>query len=649
MKKRSILTAICALISVFTISAVTSCSALSGLIGGSSAEESSVNAESPVSSEKEETSSTPEQSEEPESSIPEQSEEPESSTPEQSEDPETSENPETSEDPEQPTESALKILTEGEVFPYVDEAKAYLQAGAGADVADYYEKMDNPQVPIEIKWKWNATGARKFRVEYGMKADYSDAITAEVGATKRSIEVYNLYKATTYYVRISALNGKGEAIETQEGEFFTTNLGPRVINIDGICNVRDIGGYESSLGKTIQQGIAFRGGALKDKNSKLANGNQLELTEDGKKYMSEVLGIKGELDFRDENESGIKLSDGSLIPGATLTYITAGGYQDIFHLNGGAKPYRKIFSYFANEDNYPLYMHCTAGADRTGSVVYILQALLGVSELECAQGYEFTSFSIYGLRGESDPHNGNRYKEMKEMLQAYPGNNLQEKTENYLLEIGVTETEIYNIKAIFFGEETIEMPKEEPETPTPDTPNVPEVPTGVTVTMDGLFNFGETGAVTFTQPSELHTSSGVVGYSNTAIIHMSMEKVVEPEGGGLRVFLGSYGFELRGGIMRVYTVNTNGNISEVSRDTGLKVNSFPFLNGGTLTMKVELVEDKAVMTVRIEGSVTGDYSWTFDRIENEIAHENAKMSFYMREKDVASITIYNTQAWEESA
>jgi hypothetical protein len=132
---------------------------------------------------------------------------------------------------------------------------------------------------------------------------------------------------------------------------------------------------------------------------------------------------------------------------------------------------------------------------------------------------------------------------------------------------------------------------------------------------------------------------------NTAIIHMSMEKVVEPEGGGLRVFLGSYGFELRGGIMRVYTVDKNGNIAEVSRNTGLKVDSFPFVGGGTLTMKVEIVENTAVMTVRIEGSVTGEFSWTFDRISGEIAHENAKMSFYMREKDVASITIYNETAW----
>ena len=205
MKKRSILTAICALLGTLTIAS--GCSALGGLLGGSSASESSVQVENPTSSEKEETSSTLDVSEDPESSsTPDVSEDPESSsTPETSEDPESS-SPEDSEEPEVPTESALAILTEGEVFPYVDAAKAYLQAGAGADVADYYEKMDNPQAPIEIAWKWTATGAGKFLVEYGTEADYSDAVTVEAGARDRSIEVYNLYKATTYYVRISAFN-----------------------------------------------------------------------------------------------------------------------------------------------------------------------------------------------------------------------------------------------------------------------------------------------------------------------------------------------------------------------------------------------------------------------------------------------------------
>jgi hypothetical protein len=287
-------------------------------------------------------------------------------------------------------------------------------------------------------------------------------------------------------------------------------------------------------------------------------------------------------------------------------------------------------------------MHCTAGADRTGSVVYILQALLGVSELECAQGYEFTSFSIYGLRGESDPHNGNRYKEMKEMLQAYPGNNLQEKTENYLLSIGVTETEIYNIKAIFFGEETIEMPKDEPETPTPD------VPTGVDVTMDEMFTFDAKGTATFAEVSTFIHSNAAVGYGNKAIIHMSMKKGVTGNG-GLRMFLGSYGLEFRGDIMRVYTIDNNGTVEEVSRDTGFKVSSYPFEEVGTLYMSVEIVEDKAVLTVKVEGAETKEFTYTFDRIGNEIAHQNAKLTIYMRSGEVDSVTIYNTQAWEESA
>ena len=41
------------------------------------------------------------------------------------------------------------------------------------------------------------------------------------------------------------------------------------------------------------------------------------------------------------------------------------------------------------------------------------------------------------------------------MLKEFEGSTLQEKTENYMLFIGLSQTEIYNIKAIMFGEETI--------------------------------------------------------------------------------------------------------------------------------------------------------------------------------------------------
>lgn len=339
---------------------------------------------------------------------------------------------------------------EGEVFPYVDAAKNYLQAGVGALIDDYYvQGLEDAQVPVQIKWQFEGEGQRKFRVEYATKADYSDAIVVDMGAAKRSMEVYNLYKATKYYLRITALGAKDAVLSVSESEFETTALGPRVMNVDGVDNVRDLGGFETCFGKTIVQGIAYRGGSLTTLPDNLYSP---ALTDEGKRVMSEELGIVAELDFRNESETGNKVEDGSAIPGATLTYLTAGGYEDLFISDYNRGVYKDIFVYLSNKDNYPLYYHCTAGADRTGTVSFMLHALLGVSEWECIQDYEFTSFSSYGLRGGEKGANASRFNQMLTYLKEYRGETFQEKAENYFLDIGVTAEQIANIKGIFFGE-----------------------------------------------------------------------------------------------------------------------------------------------------------------------------------------------------
>jgi hypothetical protein len=40
------------------------------------------------------------------------------------------------------------------------------------------------------------------------------------------------------------------------------------------------------------------------------------------------------------------------------------------------------------------------------------------------------------------------FKKFRSALESFSGNTLQKKVENYLLSIGVTEAEIYNIRAI---------------------------------------------------------------------------------------------------------------------------------------------------------------------------------------------------------
>ena len=595
---------------------------------------------------------------------------------------------------EMPTEDALMITAPvGEVFPYVDEVKAYLQAGEGADVADYYRAMDNAYAPIQVKWKYDAEYARTFLVRYATKKDFSDAISVEVGASKRSVDLYNLYRGTIYYVSVAAINSGGVTLDIAESEFQTTSLGPRVMNIDAIHNVRDLGGYETLFGKTIVQGIAYRGGSLTPPPKDIYTSN---LTDEGKQYMSEIMGIKAELDFRNAEESGI---DGdSVIPGATLTYITVGGYSDVF--TRFQEGYRKIFSYFADENNYPLYYHCTGGADRTGTVTFLLHALLGVSELECIQGYELTSFSTYNIRSAHSGYWAEYFQPFLATLKTYQGNSLQEKTENFLLSIGVTETEIYNIKAIFFGEPT----KATIYAPTSYIKNVdgdlvlslvgkkipsklylgnveidftysggkiivtpaqlPSLPDGNTlgkvvfddgtetefrfewkelniVTMNQIFVFNEQGEVVLTADRTPLESTGLIGYGKTALVKMQTT-TVENTNGGLRVFIGSYGFECRGGELRPYTIDANGTMKEVARETGMLLPNTLFDVGATLYMSVEIIDNKPVLTIKAEkGNSIYEYTYVFQsRIANEIPELSAKMTFWIRTDAVTSLIIY---------
>ena len=449
MQTKKILTRICALCSVFVMGSFGGCALLESMLGGTSSEGSSVQVESPETSEKPEKPDTPDTPDVPDTpDTPDVPDTPD--TPDVPDTPDTPDVPDTPDTPDVPKDNMLTVLTEGEVFPYIDNIKEYLEAGAGAKVGDYYQAVNSQWAPVQIKWKFDTTGARKFVVEYATKEDFSDAVTVEVGPTKRAVDVYNLYKSTTYYVRVTAFNSKKEALYTDTSEFYTTDLGPRFMKIDDVYNVRDLGGYETSSGKTLVQGIAYRGGGL---TIPPKGGQPNEISEDGKKYMSEVLGIKSEIDFRTENESGITLEQGSVIPGASLTYITINAYAPTFDYDD---EYLQFFAMLADKDNYPFYIHCTGGADRTGSAMFLLHTMLGVSDLECLQGFELTSFSVYGLRDTQSGYYKDSWEAFMTKLNTYAGNTKQEKVETWARSIGVTQEQIDTIKKIFYGEINID-------------------------------------------------------------------------------------------------------------------------------------------------------------------------------------------------
>jgi hypothetical protein len=104
---------------------------------------------------------------------------------------------------------------------------------------------------------------------------------------------------------------------------------------------------------------------------------------------------------------------------------------------------KQIFSDLASEDKYPMYLHCTHGADRTGTVVFLLQGILGVPEEQMMKEYRLTAYSnkYYAVNTNMEI--------LLFGLENFEGDTINEKIESFLkTSIGVTDAEIESIRNI---------------------------------------------------------------------------------------------------------------------------------------------------------------------------------------------------------
>jgi protein tyrosine/serine phosphatase len=263
----------------------------------------------------------------------------------------------------------------------------------------------------------------------------TDPITASASGYEAEIDLYNLKTGTRYYysVNVSFKNGA----ETAVSGSFKTAPGPRLMNVPGVNNMRDIGGWTTTNGSVIKQGLLYRGceidGAVEAEYAITAEGIEIMLTE---------LGIRFDMDLRlpEENKHGIDILGSSV----EHTYYSAPMYVNVFkEIN--AEKMRAIFADLADESNYPIYMHCTYGQDRTGTVCYILEALLGLSEEDLMKEYQLSA--LYHGYQPMD-----KITEFVDAFKNLEGESMSEKAEGYLLSIGVTAEEIANIRRIHLSE-----------------------------------------------------------------------------------------------------------------------------------------------------------------------------------------------------
>lgn len=284
------------------------------------------------------------------------------------------------------------------------------------------EEKSRPK-PIEFEWEYNGTDHTQFTLNISEKEDMTNAVSYTTDQTEYAI--YNLKIGTDYYWTVSTENA------TSDVSSFTTNSeAPRNLYIDGVTNARDLGGRETESGTVTKQGMIFRCGRLNESNVPYVN---IEITEDGKRTMLEELGIKTEIDVRlayDSENGGITESP----LGNTVSYINCPMEWDGEMLGDNKEQIVKVFSILADENHYPLFIHCNIGTDRTGMLSFMINALLGVPEEELYKDFLFSNFgNIGGKRPLKNLLESDYYK----AIEQAEGDTLSEKTYNCLVETGV--------------------------------------------------------------------------------------------------------------------------------------------------------------------------------------------------------------------
>ncbi len=278
-----------------------------------------------------------------------------------------------------------------------------------------------PDYSIEkrgVTFLWE-TDAPTSVFELSENADFADPVL-RITTAESSLNVENLKIAAKYFWRI---NGCTPSL------FFTEDRPPRIIRADGVYNIRDIGGWKTADGRRIRQGLVYRSSYMN------------EITEEGISVLRDTIGIKTDIDLRKEMFGEMDQSPlGENLKFCLLPFST--NYSKFF-TDEQLEATRVVFELLADEKNYPIIFHCYHGADRTGNIAYILNALLGMSREDILLEFEFTSLGWCGVRYGF----GDNFEGFEKQLAGYDeGGDILKGAVKFLRAIGISDETMEKIR-----------------------------------------------------------------------------------------------------------------------------------------------------------------------------------------------------------
>lgn len=298
---------------------------------------------------------------------------------------------------------------EGDILKrYLDEVQ-YDNDYSYTNIKKYVpSSMESSSIkPAYVSVKGLKNASKVYLISNDMDIQYRSVYASESQA------VYSLIPGRTYrYGVVSVDSATGNETLLKTGCIATEGR-LRVIKTKEMHNVRDMGGWEALDGKHIKYGYLIRGGEVIDKNDKLDNYDPYDYDA-----MINHAKVDFDLDFRtDEGAGHIYVSP----LGIEFKRIPLSAYDSIVEKADRQTAFKKAILLFIKNAKAGkcTYVHCQGGADRTGTFVFYIEGLLGVSDSDLCKDYEITSF--YYHKERNDPE---RYLPMIKALQNKYGNDI---------------------------------------------------------------------------------------------------------------------------------------------------------------------------------------------------------------------------------
>lgn len=290
-------------------------------------------------------------------------------------------------------------------------------------------------------------GGEEQAVVLSLTKDFSaDNDTFRVEDYAKRYVIYNLFPDKRYYYKV--LQGDDEITKSH----FTTIGQVRMMHLPSIRNVRDLGGWRTDDGGCLRYGLIYRGGEM-NTSARPIDPFRHDISSEDSTYMHDKMHIRLDMDLRDNRDLFLNDSD----PDNDLKYTPLG--QSVEWKNEMVDYHTEAFTKFAYyynnrwtrciryiintlKNGNSVYIHCTFGADRTGTLAMLIEALCGVSESDICKDYELTSW--YHERYRTMDYWGPNIQFMNMQM----GTTFKECAESYCIRAGLTKQEIEELRSL---------------------------------------------------------------------------------------------------------------------------------------------------------------------------------------------------------